>query len=198
MKTILKYATFACALSVSSASFAAEADCTKLSQTVTKQVSAQPDNVLEIVGRHTAAHSSCACEVVKAAIVATEADGKLVSQIVATAIESAPDRMNVITACAIAVAPDALPQIKAVLAKLDPKGLARKGNDPVGGGAKGAKGAKDIIASPNVKSPVDDIYLIPGLPPIHPPILPAISTPGDFPNVDITTSRPGFTPGLQR
>lgn len=183
MKSILKYATFACAVGLSSAALAAEADCTKLSDAVKKQVSAKPDNVLAIVGKQTGAHPACACEVVKAAIVATEADGKLVSQIVATAIESAPDRLNVITACAIAVAPDALPQIKAVLAKLDPKGLARKGNDPVGG----AKGAKDIVASPAVKNPVDDIYLIPGLPPIHPPLLPSISTPGDFPGVGITT-----------
>ena len=66
----------------------------------------------------------------------------------------------------------ALQEIKAVLAKLNPKALAKKGNDPVGD----AKDAKDAIVG-SVKNPLDGPYLIPGLPPIHPPLVPAISTP---------------------
>jgi hypothetical protein len=82
--------------------------------------------------------------------------------------------MELITSCAIAVAPDALAEIKAILAKLNPKALAKKGNDPVAGGAKDGK---TVIVSEEVKNPLDGPYLIPGLPPIHPPIVPAISTP---------------------
>ncbi|MBI24114.1 MAG: hypothetical protein CMN05_11070 [Roseibacillus sp.] len=162
-------------MALSPAIMAEEADCTKLSDTVKKLVGAKPDHVLEIVERQTAATPACSCEVVKAAIVATEADRKLVGQIVATAIEAAPDKMRIITTCAIAVAPDALQEINAILAKLDPKALAKKGNDPVGG----AKNAGDAIVS-NVKNPLDGPYLIPGLPPIHPPLIPAISTPPGY------------------
>ncbi len=172
MKRTLNYAILACAVATAPAALAEESNCTKVSETVIKLVTAKPDNVLAIVERQTAANPTCSCEVVKGAIVATEASRELVSQIVATAIESAPDKMSVITSCAIAVAPDALPQIKAVLAKLNLKGLARKGNDPVGGGS-------------DVKNPLDGPYLIPGLPPIQPEQISSISTPADFPNVDI-------------
>ena len=172
IKSIFYHAIIAAALGLSPTIMAEETDCTKLWDTVKKLVGAKPDHVLEIVERQTAANPSCSCEVVKAAIVATEADRKLVGQIVATAIEAAPDKMSIITSCAIAVAPDALEEIKAILAKLDPKALAKKGNDPVGDG----KDSKDAIAS-SVKNPLDGPYLIPGLPPIHPPLVPAISTP---------------------
>ncbi len=185
MKSTFYYVFLACAVALSPPALAKEPDCTKLSETVNKLVTAKPDNVLEIVDRQTAANPACSCEIVKAAILATEADRKLVGQIVATAIEAAPDKMSIITSCAIAVAPDALPEIKAVLAKLDPKALARKGNDPVGGGAK------DAIRVGNVKNPLDGPYLIPGLPPIPPPVLPAISTPSTLDLIII----PGLTPG---
>jgi len=172
MKSTFYYVILACAVALSPSALAKQPDCTKLSETVNKLVTAKPDNVLKIVDRQTAANPACSCEVVKAAILATEADRKLVGQIVATAIEAAPDKMSIITSCAIAVAPDALEEIKAILAKLDPKALAKKGNDPVGDG----KDSKDAIAS-SVKNPLDGPYLIPGLPPIHPPLVPAISTP---------------------
>ena len=172
IKSIFYHAIIATAVGLSPTLMAEEPDCTKVSDTVKKLVGAKPDHVLEIVERQTAVNPTCSCEVVKAAIVATEADRKLVGQIVATAIEAAPDKMSIITSCAIAVAPDALEEIKAILAKLDPKALAKKGNDPVGDG----KDSKDAIAS-SVKNPLDGPYLIPGLPPIHPPLVPAMSTP---------------------
>ncbi|MFP6881869.1 MAG: hypothetical protein VCA34_13015 [Roseibacillus sp.] len=189
MKRTLNYAILACAVAAAPAALAEESNCNNVSETVIKLVTARPDNVLAIVERQTSANPTCSCEVVKAAIVATEADVKLVSQIVATAIEAAPDKMSIITSCAIAVAPDALPEIKAVLAKLDPKGLAQKGNDPVGGGAKG--GAKDakgglgpIVAE--VRDPLEEAaYLIPGLPPIHPPLVPSTCTADEFANIDV-------------
>lgn len=177
MKRTLNYALLACAVAIAPVSLAEDVDCNKVSESVTKLVTAKPDNVLAIVERQTGANPTCACEVVKAAIVATEANGKLVSQIVATAIEAAPDKMSVITSCAIAVAPDALPQIKAVLAKLDPKTLANKGNDPVGTGS-------------DVRNPLDGPFLLPGLPPIHPPLVSSTCTPDEFPNIDILNTAP--------
>jgi hypothetical protein len=191
MKRTLNYALLACAVAIAPVALAEESNCSKVSEAVMKLVAAKPDNVLAIVARQTGANPSCACEVVKAAIVATEAPSKLVGQIVATAIEASPEKMNVITACAIAVAPDALPQIKAVLAKLDPKLLAKTGNDPVN--EAGPKGAKDaIVTGINVRNPLDGIYLVPGLPPIHPdlppihpPIVPSTCSPDQFPNISI-------------
>ena len=150
---------------------------------VKKQIEADADNILKIVEQQTAAHASCSCEIVKSAILTAEADKKLVGQIVATAIEAAPEQMNLVTSCAVAVAPDALAEIKAVLSKLNPKALAKKGNDP----AAGAKDTKEVIASDKVKNPLDGPYLIPGLPPIHPPIVPAISSPSGS---DVTPSVP--------
>ena len=175
MKVTLYSAIIAAAVALVPNVQAKEAVCTKLSETVKRLVKAESDNVLKIVEQQTAAHPGCSCEVVKAAILATEADRKLVGHIVAAAVEAAPDKMRVITSCAVAVAPDALPEIKAVLAKLAPKALAKKGNDPV---ADGAKDAGTVVAGSKVKNPLDGPYLIPGLPPIHPPIIPALSTSG--------------------
>lgn len=179
MKQILKYAVLALTVGVTPASFAEETKCNKVSVVVKKQVSAAPDNVLAIVEREATANSACVCEIVKAAIVATEANGKLVGQIVATAIEAVPDKMSLISRCAIAVAPDALSQILAVVEKIDPKAVARKGKDPVNTGT-------------NVRSPLEEIYLVPGLPPIHPAamVLSSTCTPDQFPNVDIVVPAP--------
>jgi len=174
MKRILNYAILACAVATAPAALAEESTCYTASKVVTKAVTAKPDNVLAIVERQIAANPGCACEIVKAAIVATEADKKLVGQIVAAAIEAAPDKMQIITTCAIAVAPDALPNIRAVLARLQLAGkLAQSGNDPVNTGS-------------DVKNPLDGQYLIPGLPPIHPPLV-STCTPAEWPNIDILT-----------
>ena len=66
--------------------------------------------------------------------------------------------------------------------RIGARALAKKGNDPVAGGAKDGKTA---IVSEEIKNPLDGPYLIPGLPPIHPPIVPAISTPSSS---DVTLS----------
>ena len=174
MKATLIPALVASALVFSTSLEANQIDCLKVAALATKQVTANPDDTLKIVERLTAANPSCACEVVKAAILEAEADRKLVAQIVAAAIEAAPDKTSLVTSCAVAVAPDALMEIKAVLAKLTPKALPTKGNDPV---ANGSKGGKEVIVKEEVKNPLDGPYLIPGLPPIHPPIVPVLSSP---------------------
>ena len=187
MKTNLKYASLAFAAALVPAAAVAEADCYKVSELVTKQVTARPDHVLEVVGRHVAASPGCACEVVKAAIVASEAERRLVGQIVAAAIEAAPEQMRVITNCAIAVAPDALAEVQAVLARLEPQ--RGDGGGAKGGYAKGGydKSPKEPIIEPGPRNPLDGPYLVPGDIPILPPIItpPSVSDPGDFENIDI-------------
>ena len=170
-------------------------DCYDLSVAVTKAVAAKPSNVLQIVEREVAASPACACEVVKAAIVATEADRKLVAQIVASAIEAAPEKMRMVAQCAIAVAPDALPNVQAILVKLDPQGgdsYSAKGGMEKGGLDKG----KEVIAPPRPLSPLDGPYLVPGEPPIHPEFTtpPSVSDPGSLPNVRLSSGSSSHNP----
>ena len=161
-----------------------------------------------VVQREVAASPSCSCEVVKAAIVATEADRELVGQIVETAVDAAPDKMRIIAQCAIAVAPDALSDVQAVIAKLDPqsgesfssKGGFAKGGHSKGGYAKGAKGGKDVLADGPVvevkpASPLDGPYLVPGIPFIHPPfITPPFFTPPSVSEIGSVFSSISSTP----
>jgi hypothetical protein len=100
----------------------AETDCVALSQAVNFEVAAEKARVLEIVTKHVAAAPECACEVVKTAIKASNANKQAVAAIVEAAIISAPAQMRVITQCAIATAPDAASDIQAVLSKIDPNG----------------------------------------------------------------------------
>ena len=92
MKATLYSALTACALVLAPALKADQADCLKVADAVKKQVEADTDNILKIVEKQAATGPSCSCEVVKAAILAAEADKNLVGQIVATAIEAAQSR----------------------------------------------------------------------------------------------------------
>ncbi|MES2997084.1 MAG: hypothetical protein V4733_09775 [Verrucomicrobiota bacterium] len=76
-------------------------------KTVTAEVQTNPAKVLIIVSDRTAAHPECACEIVKAAILATKAKPELAAAIVEAAINSAPDQVSIIAKCGIAAAPDA-------------------------------------------------------------------------------------------
>jgi hypothetical protein len=187
MKRTLTHAALALTLITLPALAAEDTDCYELSMTVSKAVTASPDLVLVTVQQQVAANPACSCEVVKAAIVASEADRQLVGQIVSTAVEAAPENLRIIAQCAIAVAPDALPEVQAVLAQLDPQGGetgSAKGGYAKGGYAKGAKGGKDVVPIVEVKpaSPLDGPYLVPGIPFIHPPFQtpPSISDIGDI------------------
>lgn len=167
MKRTLNYLAIAALFAASPVAMAEESSCFDRSVAVTKMVTAAPDNVLEIVAREVAATPGCSCEIVKAAIVATEADRDLVAQIVATSIEAAPEKMRIIAQCAVAVAPDALPNVMKILATLDPnKGdsYSDKGVIEKGGLDKG----KEVVVAPALPSPLDGPYLVPGEPPLHP------------------------------
>lgn len=105
------------AVATTSVSFAAEdaKECTPVSATVTAEVTAKPSSVLTIVNDQIAANPTCACEIVKAAIIASKADKDLVGQIVFTAVTAAPTEATTVAECAVAAAPEASENVKAAL-----------------------------------------------------------------------------------
>jgi DNA-directed RNA polymerase subunit F len=126
-----------------------------------------------------------ACEIVKEAIVISQADPELVAKIVETACLAAPEKMRIIAQCAMAACPDALTQIQMVLAKLDPAT-----GDSAGSKSGITKGGleKDGLEKGGVDKPSDPIVpLIPPIdittpPPTLPPFPPTINPPPATPN----------------
>lgn|GEM_PF-5309384 len=122
-----------------------------------------------------------ACEIVKEAIVISQADPELVAKIVETACLAAPEKMRIIAQCAMAACPDALPQIQMVLAKLDPST-----GDSSGGKAGLTKGGmeKGGLEKGGIDKPAAlvDVPSIPPItintpPPALPPFPPTINPP---------------------
>lgn len=157
------------------------ADCLQVALVVKSEIKAAPAKFLEIVEKQVAANEDCACEVVKAAIQATDADEETVARIVEVAATTAPEKMRLIAQCAMAVAPDALAGVQAVLAKIDPNS---------GEGTVGTKGGLEkgpIAPPPVVPNPLD--FPVGGTPPVvgpppgGPPALPPNLPPGEPPIV---------------
>lgn len=115
------------------------------------------------------------CEIVKEAILISEADEDLVAAIVETACETAPEKMRIIAQCAMAVSPNALPQIQQVLAKLDPGGVdfyfdEKSGLDKSGmnkGGMETGEVQGLILDTSPISNPIPQIP--PDIPTISPP-----------------------------
>lgn len=190
MKTTIQFALLAAALSLPLG--ASQSNCLEVAVSVKHAVTAQPANVLEVVEKQLSANPGCECEVVKAAIEASEADAELVASIVETAISISPDQMRLISQCAVAVAPDALGEVQSVLGRLDPN----KGETSYS--AKSAKSPKEPIdvkpawnpldfpgqgpVGPNPGGPGGFPVIPPGLPPTVPPVInPPFGTDTDFP-----------------
>jgi hypothetical protein len=124
------------------------AECAKSAQAVSLAVADDPSKVLTVVAGSIKANPDCACEIVKAAILAADADNKTVGAIVLTAVQTAPQKSIEISECAIAVKPDATEEVKNALHKAlgDAKeematvqkvsGRRSVGKDPVSGGGK--------------------------------------------------------------
>ena len=132
--------------------YATAPDCGEIHRAVKKYVKAHPERVLEVVALQIGNNPSCACEVVKAAIIASEADTAMVSEIVEVAIEVEPSSFRIIGQCAIAVAPDALAAVQTIVntygAVSGDSGLGAKGYEMSAKSAKGAKGAGGDISVP--------------------------------------------------
>lgn len=146
-------------------------DCSGPPLAIKQQIKLDPSRALEIVEKEVAANPQCSCEIVKAAILTTGEDPSLVSGIVVTAINAAPEQMRIISQCAIAVAPDSLAAIQAILAKLDPNGGESASS------AKSAKSSKDVVAAATseAEKPPDPlaqplVYWIPPLPIVVAPV----------------------------
>jgi hypothetical protein len=151
MKMSVRFALFSAVLGLLSSSAAlAEVDCIKLALSVKLAVAADPAATLQIVEKEVAATPACACELVKAAIEGAKASVQLVAAIVETAATVAPEHRRLIGQCAVAVAPDALPNVQAVLAKLEPK------STKIASGSKDAKSAKaGQTTQPPASNPLD-------------------------------------------
>lgn len=139
MKKTLKLALFGAAFSAVTSSGLLAADCAQLAASVTAAVNEAPAKVLETVQSQIAANSGCACEIVRAAITASDAEKDAVAAIVRTAIMAAPEEARLIAQCAVATAPDAIAEVQAVLSSLEPAqgetvsekgGLAKGGEAP--------------------------------------------------------------------
>ena len=89
--------------------------CEAVGQKVSAAVAAAPDRVLQSLSNAAENSPNCACEAVKAAIKASQADAELVGQIVYTAVIAAPTEATTIAECAVAAAPEASATIKAAL-----------------------------------------------------------------------------------
>ena len=83
----------------------APSTCDDISKDVREAVSKDPSKVLMIVEDALVINESCACEIIKAAITASNADAATVKQIVQTGLAVAPKMAAVIAECANAVAP---------------------------------------------------------------------------------------------
>ena len=134
MKTNIKKTLTGLATLVSLAGLAVAGDCETVGAKVKKDIAKSPEKVLVIVDDAISKNESCACEVVKAAIEAADAEKNnvLVREIVVTAVSAAQGMAATIAECAVSVSPSSAPEIKAGLSE-------------VFEGAKG--GAKDVYYS---------------------------------------------------
>ena len=154
MKKTVRFALLSAALGVlsSSAAFAA-VDCVKLALSVKLAVARDVSATLQIVEKEVAANPACACELVKAAIEGSKANVQLVAAIVETAATVAPEHRRLIGQCAVAVAPDALPNVQAVLAKLEPKQRKADGSSSKNAMRPSPKGGE--VVQPPTSNPLD-------------------------------------------
>jgi hypothetical protein len=127
-----------------------EENCRQPALTLRQRVNEDASLLLEVIERELRANPSCACEIVKAAIAATEPDVNELVAIVETAIITAPETLRIVSQCAIAAMPESLSAIQALLARYD----ANAGE--TGSSAKSAKSGKDPVATV-----ADDIAAIP-------------------------------------
>ncbi|MBV6501598.1 MAG: hypothetical protein CJBNEKGG_04113 [Prosthecobacter sp.] len=96
---------WSCALALPLSGLAGE--CDDITRDVAAAVSKEPGKVLMIIEDALVINESCACEIIKAAITAANADATLVGQIVQTGISVAPKMAGVITDCAAEISPSA-------------------------------------------------------------------------------------------
>jgi hypothetical protein len=141
------------------------ADCQTVSLSAEQRIKIDVSKVLEIVEAEVGANPHCACEIVKTAISASDADVSLVVSIVQTAITATPENMRIISQCAIATMPESVTAVQALLTKIDPNsGDAAVYSSKSSKSPKSAKVA--AISSSPTPNPLDRLLV-----PIFTPII---------------------------
>ncbi|WP_133793398.1 hypothetical protein [Prosthecobacter fusiformis] len=112
-----------------------------------------PSKALMIVEDALVINESCACEIIKAAILATQADSALVNQIVQTGISVAPKMSGVIMDCASAISPGAAVTNVAIVPSDE---LTDSGKNPDKNPLPVAPPEEEFIMSPSIRG----VYLI--------------------------------------
>ena len=105
MKTFSLLPRTFCAISTLGAAILSAAPCDDISRDVTTAIEKEPGKVLMIVEDALVINEGCACEIIRAAILASKADPTQVNQIVQTAISVAPKMSGVIMDCATSASP---------------------------------------------------------------------------------------------
>ncbi|BCU75343.1 hypothetical protein [Luteolibacter sp. LG18] len=176
------------ALSLLAAMYRADSDTTKApaadtleyALSIRHRIHEDPSKLLEIVAAEVTANPDRVCEIVKAAIKATENDKASIANIVETAATSKPDAMRLAAQCAVAAVPESLSDVQAVLAKLDPASGDWRKHSSKSKDSKDAKDAKEGEVAPAI-APPNPLDLPPPpppppIPPIPPPPPPSTNT----------------------
>lgn len=136
----------------------APSTCDDISRDVRAAVSKDPSKVLMILEDALVINETCACEIVKAAITASNADDASVKQIVQTALAVAPKMSAVITECAAAAAPGSGNSIASVSSGKDKTSFTNTGSEknPIGSMlASGSKNPSSSIIAPEASEGSD-------------------------------------------
>lgn len=126
MKTTLKLSTLALVLSASFASAAPSVapkftSCDQAVKWVKAEYLKDPASVTTIAALAATSSPNCACEITKAAIIASKASDLEASKIVEAVGIAAPEALDTAAKCAVAVRPEAGDEVNAVRASLNPQ-----------------------------------------------------------------------------
>ena len=143
-----------------------ETNCQTIALSIGQRINLDHSSVLEIVETEVKSNPSCACEIVKAAIHATDANPQLVVSILESVISAAPQSMLIATQCAIAAAPESLSSVQALLSKYEANAGDSGYSSKSSKDAKSAKVANALM--PNTVAAIPNPLDFPGLGPIGP------------------------------
>jgi hypothetical protein len=137
--------------------------CSDVANDVRTAVSKDPSKVLMIVEDALVINESCACEIVKAAITASNADKALIEQITQTAISVAPKMAAIIAECANATVPGsvaALEPATETVATAEPTVSSKNPKNPVIPVAPPPVSDDDTVAFGQGPIDIRGVYLI--------------------------------------
>jgi hypothetical protein len=175
MNLLIKSVITCLLIALSSLTQAASIDiCVKVGKSVSSSIHRNSDfmNIISIVAEQVASNKSCACEIVKAAIITSKAKIKLVKAIVQIAMVEAPEQARIIGLCAYAVCPN-VPKAGSVIQELLKEyDLSYEGGDSDKGGLPdGGKVGLPDECPPGDPRSIHCPPLFPEFPPMFPPVV---------------------------